>query len=131
VPQDQVFSIVLNNGLALSIATFVGYMLKNKFPKFNNQAIPITNFAVQFLGALILQIKPADAASLNGVANAAQNVLLQSVFVTALASGAQSSLKATGRTFLAVLKKILLDMAAASVAKAGGQVAGDPDKASG
>lgn len=117
MPTDPTFSVVLDNSIAIAFATIVGYFLKNKFPKFNNQAIPVTNFAVQFLGSLILQIKPAEAASLSAVGAAAQSVLVQSLFATVVASGAQSSLKATGRTFLSFLKAILLQKAADAVAK--------------
>lgn len=126
----QIFQVVLDNSAALGAASIIGYFLKNK-TKFNNQAIPVMNFAIQFLGSLLLQIKPAEAASLSGVAGAAQGVLMQSVFATIMASGAQSSLKATSRTFLAILKQLLLSKAADAVAKEQEKAAGDPDRAGG
>lgn len=127
----EIFQVVLDNSFAIAIAGVVGYLLKNKFPKFNNQFIPVANFAVQFLGSLLLQIKPAEAASLKGIGDAASSVLLQSMFATVMASGAQSSLKATGRSFLGFLKQILLAKAADAVAKEQSKANGDPDKVSG
>jgi len=109
-------TLILNQALAVGIALVVGYLLKNK-TSLNNQAIPIVNFLLQFFGRLALEIKPAEAGIFSVIGAAAYSVLFESAATTVLASGMQSSAKATGRTFLSVLKFILAQRAAAAAQK--------------
>jgi len=101
------------NPIGYAFALALGWFLKNK-TKVSNQAIPLINFAVQFLGAVLLAIagpSPAEAGvfgSLGKVGNSLLPFVLDAVVNTVAATGTQSGAKATGRVVWAFLKRGLL-----------------------
>lgn len=102
------------NAVGYAVALGLGWYLKNR-TSVSNQAIPVINFLVNFLGQLLLQVQPAEAGvfSVLGVAGSfLANTALEALVITVAASGTQSSAKATGRLLLPVLKQLLLAKAA-------------------
>lgn len=109
------------NPLALAIAVGLGWLLKNKWKSFNNQFIPLANFAVLFLGKLLLEASPAEAgvfSFLGHVGLSVADLAYQSAAEAVIASGAQSSAKATGRAALKLLRLNLLAKIVALAEKA-------------
>ena len=92
----------------LALAWGIGWVLKNK-TDWSNQAIPVLNIALQFLGRIMLEIKPAEASVFSDVLSGAKNILIESAYTTLLATGFHSGGKASGRFFLNILKKVVLN----------------------
>lgn len=93
-----------------SVALILGWFLKNK-TKVSNQAIPLINFAVQFLGAVLLQIQPAEAGVFGALGKLGEGLLpiaLEAVVNTVAATGTQSGAKATGRVLGYAFKQGIL-----------------------
>lgn len=98
------------NPIGYAIALALGWILKNK-TSVSNQAIPIINFAIQFLGLLLLQVQPAEAGVFGFLGKVGSGILpfaLEAVVNTVAAAGTQSGAKATGRVAWEFLKKSLL-----------------------
>lgn len=101
------------NPVGYAIALALGWVLKNK-TSISNQAIPIINFAVQFLGVVLLALvgpTPAEAGVFGFLGKAGNSLLpfvLEAAVNTVAASGTQSGAKATGRVMWAFLKRGLL-----------------------
>lgn len=99
--------------VGLAIALAVGWFLKNK-TSVSNQAIPIINFAVQFLGAVVATLigpTPAEAGVIGFLGKVGGGLLpfaLEAVATTVQSIGVHSGAKATGRMSLALLKRLLL-----------------------
>lgn len=108
--------------LAIALAVIVGWVLKNK-TKVSNQAIPVINFALQFLGRLLLELAggtPAEASVFSALGKAGKSVgdlAWASLATTIVATGGHSSVKATGRAAFQLLKLALLDKLVAAAAK--------------
>lgn len=100
------------NPIGYAFALALGWFLKNR-TKVSNQAIPVINFAVQFLGLLLQQIAvtPAEAGVFGAIGHVGNSLLpfaLEAIVNTVAAAGTQSGAKATGRIAWAFLKKGLL-----------------------
>lgn len=100
------------NPIGYAFALALGWFLKNR-TKVSNQAIPVINFAVQFLGAVLLAIaQPPAEAGVFGVLGKVGNGLLpfalDAIVNTVAATGTQSGAKATGRVAWSLFKKSLL-----------------------
>src|SRR5690349_9557492 len=105
--------------IAIGAALILGWILKNKTP-FSNQAIPIANALILFLSKLVLNISPAEAGVfgvLGHVGASVGSIAYQSVVQAVIASGAQSSAKATGRVASSLLKLALLDKLVGAASK--------------
>ena len=98
------------NPLGYGLALMIGWFIKNR-TNVSNQAIPVINFAIQFLGLLLLQVQPAEAGVFGFLGKAGSSILpfaLEAVVNTVAAAGTQSGAKATGRLAWAFLKRGLL-----------------------
>lgn len=100
------------NPIGYGAALIIGWILKNK-TSVSNQAIPIINVVIQFLGLLLAQlvVTPAEAGVFHFLGHAGNSLLpflLESVVNTVAATGTQSGAKATGRVAWALLKRALL-----------------------
>lgn len=100
------------NPIGYGLALIIGWILKNK-TSVSNQAIPIINVVIQFLGLLLGQIvaPPAEAGVFGFLGHAGSSLLpfaLEAVVNTVAAAGTQSGAKATGRIAWAFLKRALL-----------------------
>jgi len=108
------------NLLAGASALVVGYVLKNLVFKGKDQklrdAIPVFNFAIQFLSRLVLEAGPASAGVFGSVgkflSGPVSDIALQSLVYTVLSSGAQSTTKNVAKSWgintLAGLKALLI-----------------------
>lgn len=99
------------NPIAVVIAMVVGSVLKNfvwKTDPQRRQVIPFINLAVLFLGKVALEISPAEAGVLNAVGGYVGGQLWplfwHSALESLLASGVQSSGKASGRYLKSLLQ---------------------------
>lgn len=113
------WDFLVQQGIGVALALVVGFWLKNK-TQFNNQAIPVFNFVLQFIGRLVLEIAPAQAGifgSLKDIGLGVADIAFQSAISSVLASGGQSSAKATGRLALAFLKGAILEKLVAKLQK--------------
>lgn len=102
--------------LPVALALGFGWLLKNVVFKNRaeklNQLIPVINFAALFIGRLLFEVQPAEAGVfgfLGGLGKGVAEMAYQSAVEAVIASGAQSSAKATGRAALKLLKLALLD----------------------
>jgi predicted permease len=91
-------------GLELPVlfALLVGFVLKKWVPEnvVNTKFVPIVNFLIQFLTALVLQPAAAEAGIFNGAfAHTIGQIAIQAGLVTLLATGSHSTAKNTWQFF--------------------------------
>ena len=89
-------------GLPVLLAMLTGYVLKKWVPEniVNTKFVPIVNFVLQFLGALVLQPAAAEAGIFDGAfAKTIAQIAVQAGLVTLLATGAHSTGKNTWQYF--------------------------------
>ena len=89
-------------GLPVIMALLAGYGIKKWIPNtiINNKFIPIANFILQFLGQLLIAVKPAEAGVFNGAfAQTLAQIAVQAGLVTLLATGSHSTAKNTWQYF--------------------------------
>lgn len=104
--------------LPVALALGLGWLLKNVVFKNRaeqlNQLIPAINFVALFAGRLLFEVQPAEAGVfgfLGKLGVGVAGIAYQSAVESIIASGAQSSAKATGRVALKLFKLALLGKA--------------------
>lgn len=116
----ELFQMLVNIGAGTVLAWGTGWFLKNRAPWFDNQYIPMLNLVLQFVTRLVLEVSPAEAGvfgSLKSVLSGVGDIAFQSAVSTVLASGGQSSAKATGRAAFKLFKLMILDRLVSAAAK--------------
>lgn len=108
--------------LAVPAAMLVGYFLKQN-PKVKNGSIPFINFALSFLGQLVMEVGVANAGVFDGaLAKSIGQMLVQSALITVLSTGSHSTLKNSWQvlrdSFLAQAKERAAEAAMKAAAEA-------------